>query len=307
VVWTEGRTPPAPWRLRCTWKGASEFALLDRLPAHHRTRILFDVAMMVVAGGLGAFAVHQARRREALEALFREQARVRELERQLFHAERLSTVGRLAAGIAHEINNPLEGMANYLRLAREELDRGEASSAGERFDGVEQGLQRAAAIIRRVLDHASPSSAPGQGTAFDLGEVLTQSLDFVRSRKEFAAIRFEIELNGRPLHVRGSPVALGQAFLNLLLNACEAQPRGGEGVVRAHGEAGRVAVEIADRGPGVPAADRARVFERFYSTKRSSGLGLSICHTLVQQNQGEISVEDRPGGGAIFRVTLPAR
>jgi signal transduction histidine kinase len=230
--------------------------------------------------------------------------RIRELERQLFHAERLSTVGRLAAGIAHEINNPLEGMTNYLRLAEESIERGDGAAARARLDGVRQGLDRAAGIVRRVLSHAEPADALHED--LDVAEVLTSALEFVRSRAEFAAIRFEAEPAAGPAVVRGNAAMLSQVFLNLLLNACEAQPEGGEVKVACRRRGAWIECEVADRGPGVPATRRSRIFEPFETTKRSTGLGLSVCHAIVRRHAGELSVHEREGGGAQFRVRLRA-
>jgi len=302
-VKTEGWSAPAPWILRCARGTEPAAALVDPLAARYRVTLILNVAVMVLALMLGLLAIHQARRGETLEVRAQEEARTRELERQLFHAERLSTVGRLAAGIAHEINNPLEGMANYLGLARDDLSRGDAASAERRLGGVREGLDRAAGVVRQVLAHADPATAPR--VRLDLRPVVAQALEFVRTRKEFAAIRFESDLAPDPLEVQGSATMLGQVFLNLLINACEAQPRGGEVVVRARRESGRAIVEIADRGPGVAPEDVGRIFEPFFSTKQSTGLGLSICHSIVGQHGGEIHLSRREGGGTIFRIELP--
>jgi len=99
---------------------------------------------------------------------------------------------------------------------------------------------------------------------------------------------------------------LGQVAVNLILNACEAQPNGGEMVVSSRSEAGFVVAEFADRGPGIASGDRERVFEPFFSTKDSTGLGLSICHSIVRQHAGDLSVAPRSGGGTVFRMKLPA-
>jgi two-component system C4-dicarboxylate transport sensor histidine kinase DctB len=276
----------------------------EPVAARYRLTIALNLGVMGLALLLGGFAVQQARRRERLEAAAREEARVRELERQLFHAERLTTVGRLAAGIAHEINNPLEGMANYLALAREALARGEVAAGERHLAQVREGLERAAAIVRQVLAHADPAKAPV--TPLDLNQVLREMGRFVRSRKEFGAISLGLDLADGPLLVRGSPVMLGQVAVNLILIACEAQPRGGEVRVASRREEGFAVAEFADRGPGVPEPDRERIFEPFYSTKDSTGLGLSICHSIVRQHGGELSVSPREGGGALFRLRLPA-
>ena len=104
----------------------------------------------------------------------------------------------------------------------------------------------------------------------------------------------------------GSAVMLGQVVLNLVINACEAQPQGGEVRASAEREGDDVLVRIADRGPGVPEAERNRIFEPFFTTKQSTGLGLSVCHSIVAQHRGQLSVEGRPGGGAVFILRLPA-
>ena len=104
----------------------------------------------------------------------------------------------------------------------------------------------------------------------------------------------------------GSQTLLGQVFLNLLLNACEAQPRGGEVRVKTFRDGRSAVVEIADRGPGVPADEAGRIFEPFYSTKNSTGLGLSICYSIVTDHGGTLLVSDRAGGGAVFTIRLPA-
>jgi len=105
--------------------------------------------------------------------------------------------------------------------------------------------------------------------------------------------------------VRGNRALLGQVFLNLILNACEAQPAGGEVLVSTRREADRIIADIADRGPGIPTAEGSRIFEPFFSTKQSTGLGLSICFSIMTQHSGTLAAEERQGGGALFRLTFP--
>jgi signal transduction histidine kinase len=195
-------------------------------------------------------------------------------------------------------------MANYLALAREALARSDTEGAQRHLASVKDGLERTAGIVRGVLAHADPAKAPL--TPLDLVQVLRESGHFMASRKEFGGVRFAFDLDEAPLLVRGSPVMLGQVAVNLMLNACEAQPKGGEVRVSARCENGKVVAEFADRGPGVGETDGARIFEPFYSTKDSTGLGLSICHSIVKQHAGELSVAPREGGGAVFRLKLPA-
>jgi signal transduction histidine kinase len=303
-VTVAGWTSASPWRLRCAQSADVATAFVEPVAARYRTTLALNLGAMSLAVLLGLLAVREVAQRERLEARAREETRVRDLERQLFHAERLTTAGRLAAGIAHEINNPLEGMANYLSLARGALERGDVESARRRLEGVRQGLDRAALVVRQVLAHADPAKAPR--TAVDLNRVLAESTEFVRSRPEFASVRFESALAEAPLTVEGNPIMLGQVALNLIVNACEAQPGGGEVRVSSRAAEGSVLAEVADRGPGIAAADRERIFEPFFSTKNSTGLGLSICHAIVRQHGGRLEARPRPEGGTVFQMTLPA-
>jgi signal transduction histidine kinase len=305
TVAAEGWSEATPWELICERNPAGVLARVEPLAGRYRMTFLLNVAGMSLALLLGAFAIQQMQRRARLEADAQQEAKIRDLERQLFHAERLSTVGRLAAGIAHEINNPLEGMSNYLALARQDLARGDAESGRKRLEGVAQGLKRAEQIVRRVLAHSDPSAAPH--TPIDVGEVLKQSLGFIRERPEFANIRFDLALPDAPLTVSGNAAMLGQVFLNLMLNACEAQPQGGEVSVAGARDDGHIRVEIADRGPGVPDTEAAKVFEPFYTTKNSTGLGLSICYAIARRHDAELKMEPRNGGGAVFKMIFKAQ
>jgi signal transduction histidine kinase len=304
-VVADGWSAPSPWQLRCEQPRERAMAFVEPLAVRYRTTLALSVGAMAMAALLGLLAVREVRQGARLQARAQEEARVRELERQLFHAERLTTVGRLAAGIAHEINNPLEGMANYLSLARDALERGDLDAARRRLDGVRQGLDRAALVVRQVLAQSDSARAP-RGPV-DMARVLAETVEFVGSRPEFSRVRFETALAGAPLLVEGNAVMLGQVALNIIVNACEAQPQGGEVRVSCAGDDGRVVAEVADRGPGIAEAERQRIFEPFFSTKNSTGLGLSICHAIVREHGGEVSALPREEGGTVFRVELPRR
>jgi signal transduction histidine kinase len=195
-------------------------------------------------------------------------------------------------------------MSNYLTLAREDLARGDAASASRRLDGVREGMNRVAGTVRQVLAQAEPGAAPR--VSMDLDPLLAQTLEFVRTRPEFRGVVLSQERTDEPLRVKANAVMLGQVLLNLVLNACEAQPEGGEVVLGAHREKDEISIEVKDRGPGIPANDLARVFEPFYTTKQSTGLGLAICRSIVREHQGDLSASNRAGGGAVFRLSLPA-
>jgi signal transduction histidine kinase len=299
-----GWSSPSPWRLKCVQSRATTVALLEPLSRRYRLALGLNLGVMGLTLLLGFMTVQQLRRRERLESQAREETRVRELERQLFHSERLATVGRVVAGIAHEINNPLEGMLNYLTLAQEDIARGDKPSAERRMNGVREGIERVAAIVEQVLGHADPATAPP--SPVELTSLIRQTVAFVESRRDFAGITFSVDLPEDLLLASGRSVMLGQVLMNLVLNACEAQPGGGQVRLSAARIEGRIQVEIADRGPGIAREDLARIFEPFFSTKGSTGLGLSVCHAIVAQHDGELKARNREGGGAVFSLTLPA-
>ena len=304
AVHASGWSSPSPWRLTCVESRAATVSLLEPLSRRYSLTVGLNLGVMGLTLLLGLLTVHQLRRRERLEGQAREETRVRELERQLFHSERLATVGRVVAGIAHEINNPLEGMLNYLTLAQDDLARRDTAAAERRMGGVREGIERVAGIVRQVLGHADPATAPP--SPVELGALIRQTVAFIESRHTFRGIAFTVAVPEEPLLASGRSVMLGQVLMNLALNACEAQPNGGEVRVSAERDEDRINVEIADRGPGIAPEDLARIFEPFYSTKGSTGLGLSVCHTIVSQHGGELKAQDREGGGTVFRLSLPA-
>jgi signal transduction histidine kinase len=230
---------------------------------------------------------------------------VRELERQLLHSERLASVGRLAAGLAHEINNPLEGVSNYLGLLDEDLAAGGLEGSRELLGLAEEGVGRAAEVIRQVLAYSDPGR--GAMTRLDLREALQRSVDFVRRNPDHRGVEIDVSMPAEPLTVDGNPVTLGQVFLNLLLNASEAQNGGGRLELSAAADDGHAVVRVADRGAGIAPEDLERIFDPFFSTRESTGLGLAVSRGIVDSHGGTLSAANREGGGAVLEVRLPLR
>lgn len=295
--------PPIRWTLERTEEGSRLIESVESLAARYRRTVALNAAIITLSLALGLVAFRQARRSARLAAAAEQQARVRELERQLFHSERLASVGRLAAGLAHEINNPLEGMTNYLSLLREDLAAGRAGEARELVEPLAEGVARVAGILHQVLAFADPGRTPK--SRIDLGAVARRTADFVRANPAHRGIAIAVDLPSEPLPVLGNEVTLGQLLLNLLVNACQAQPAGGEVAVSARRNGGTAVVTVADRGPGLAPEIRERLFEPFQSTRGSTGLGLAVCHGIAGDHGGEIGAEARPGGGTVFRVELP--
>jgi signal transduction histidine kinase len=269
----------------------------------------FNVLVIPLSLVLAGVTLRRVRRVARLEAEAAHRARVQALESQVRHAERLASLGRFAAGIAHEINNPLEGMANYLDLLRDDLERGELADASRWVPRLREGIDRAAGTVQQVLRLAEPGR--GEHRELELAEVVEGTLEFLRGHPDCRSATLTSRVP-RPLTLRGDPQTLGQLLLNLVLNACQAQPEGGEVEVLAatatasEGEGEGVELRVRDRGKGVEPEAADHLFEPFFSTRGSLGLGLAVCEGIVLQHGGWIRLAGRADGpGAEVRVWLP--
>jgi signal transduction histidine kinase len=298
-----GWEPAVTWSLSRQEEGSPLLLSVERLAGHFQLTVLLNLVTVVLVLVLGAYALRQAQRSVRLAAASEQQERLRALERHLARNQRLASVGRLAAGLAHEINNPLEGMANYLELLEEDLEAGDSAAALDQAARIRQGLDRASGVMRRVLQFSQPRGGPRE--TVDVAAVLAETVVFARDLKAFAAVQLEMAPASEPLPVEGDSAGLGQVFLNLVLNAAQVQEAGGSVEVEAETEAGGVRVRVADRGPGVPPDIRDRLFEPFFSARGSTGLGLSVCHGIVRDHGGAIEARPRDGGGSVFEVWLP--
>ncbi|RPJ81521.1 MAG: hypothetical protein EHM18_16810 [Acidobacteria bacterium] len=297
-------TTPIHWTLIRTENQTQLISSVANLAAHYRTTIILNFVVMSLTLVLGILAFGQVRRSALLEAENRHQARVRELERQVLHTERLASVGRLAAGLAHEINNPLEGIGNYLSLLEEDLRDGRTDGCLDLTAGVREGLNRAAGITRQVLALSDPGRSPK--TAVSVKAVVKETFDFVRSNPAFRHVRMELRVPDADLVILGNAITLGQVVLNLILNACEYQDQGGQVEVVLDREDAKARLRVSDRGPGIPEEALPRIFEPFFSTRGSTGLGLSLCHSIVSDHAGQVTAANRTDGrGAVFTVEIP--
>ncbi len=232
------------------------------------------------------------------------------LEAQLVLADRMASVGTLAAGVAHEINNPLAFI-----LANLEFGLGEIRASGgdgEVLRALEEARDGGLRVREIVRDLKAFSRADaGERETVDLRRVLQSALGLAQNEIRHRA-RLEVDVGDVPL-VTGSEHRLGQVFLNLIINAAQAiaEGRAGENVVRAVTATsldGRAVVEISDTGSGIAPEVLPRIFDPFFTTKPvgvGTGLGLSICHGIVSGLGGEIQVDSRLGRGSTFRVLLP--
>jgi signal transduction histidine kinase len=235
--------------------------------------------------------------------------RLHALNEHLVRAEKLAAAGALAAGVAHEVNNPLASISSLIQMLQSRpLGEENEAETREMLRLVSTQITRISQVLRDMLDFARqrpPARAP-----LDLARVVESSLRLAAFDKGFKRLRVTTDLDGRTPQVSADPDQLQQVFLNLLLNARDAMPEGGD--LRVHlgfdEAANEVFVEVADEGHGIPADVLPHVFDPFFTTKRAgAGLGLAVCYGIVTAHGGRVAVESGGGlRGTVVRVALPA-
>jgi len=231
-----------------------------------------------------------------------------EAERRLIQAEKLAAVGEMAAGIAHELNNPLTTVTGFTELVLEEMPDGEVSRSD--LELVLREARRARDVVRRLLDFSRRSES--ERTRVDLNEVLDDVLSLTTHLMHTSGVHLDVSLGKNLPWVSVDRNQMKQVFLNLFHNALQAMPTGGQLFIRsaARQRDGRkwVTASITDTGAGIMPEDRERIFEPFFTTKSSqggTGLGLSVTYGIVSDHGGEIEVESEVGQGTSFTVWLP--
>ena len=235
--------------------------------------------------------------------------RLRALNEHLVRAEKLAAAGALAAGVAHEVNNPLASISSLIQILQSRPP-GEENEAETRamLRLVSTQIERISQVLRDMLDFAR--QRPPAREPLDLARVVESSLRLAAFDKGFKRLRVETSFDARVPRVSADPDQLQQVFLNLLLNARDALPEGGDLRVSLSfdEEAHEVFVEFADNGHGIPEDVLPHVFDPFFTTKRAgAGLGLAVCYGIVTAHGGRVEVESGGGHpGATVRVALPA-
>ncbi|MGZ5499240.1 MAG: ATP-binding protein, partial [Candidatus Aminicenantales bacterium] len=224
------------------------------------------------------------------------------LQQQLLTSEKLASIGLLSAGVAHEINTPLTGISSYVQMLQKKLtDTHYAQILGK----VEAQTDRVAKIVKNLLTFArSPSDASFQRV--DLKQSLEEILSLIDYKLKNMNIRLVLELSAvPPIYAQGE--RLQQVFINIILNALDAMPGGGELGIRLSLEGGAEVVRISDTGTGIKPEHRSRIFDPFFTTKgvgKGTGLGLSISYAIVKEHDGRIDVQSEVGRGSTFSITL---
>jgi len=226
-------------------------------------------------------------------------------QRSLIQSEKLAATGRLAASIAHEINNPLQAIRNCLELILDEAEAGEPLDRAY-LDVAMNELERIRGIIQQMLDLYRPEA--GQMAPIDLNAAVEGVLSLMRKELESQGIVVEAHLDRAKPRVIGRGDQARQVFINLILNAIEAMPEGGKLTLTTHqGTNGIVTVEVTDTGMGIAPENLTRIAEPFFTTKpKGVGLGLTVCHEIIERHQGTLGVTSQVGRGSTFTIRLPA-
>lgn len=233
-------------------------------------------------------------------------AAIRRARAELVQAERLATIGKMAAHITHEIRNPLSSIGLNLELLEEEIARSpEGKESAQLALAIRAEVDRLSRIAEQYLSVARrprPQLAPErlEDLVEELGAFVTPELD-----RGQVSLRVQVDHGGPEILV--DEAQLRQALLNLIRNAREAMPRGGEIVIAVRHRDGAAEITVDDTGPGIPEELRASIFDPFFTTKqRGTGLGLAVTREIIEAHAGTIECEARGGAGTRFRITLPS-
>lgn len=226
----------------------------------------------------------------------------KKIEEELFRATKHASVGRLAAGVAHEIGNPLASISSLVQeLQTEEL----SPFTKESLTTINQHVHRIARIVRNLGDFAR--LYPRQKTPTDLRDILENTLNLIRYDKNFRKIEIRTDVQDTP-KLKIDPDQIQQVFLNLILNARDAMPDGGNLDISVKQDDGHVLMLFADTGRGIDADVRDKVFDPFFSTKgptKGTGLGLSICYSIIKDHGGTIEIDSEKDKGTRFTIKIP--
>jgi two-component system NtrC family sensor kinase len=251
--------------------------------------------------------VRRGRRVSHVLSWFDEITERRALEMRLIASDRLAFLGQLVAGVAHEVSNPLAGIAGCAEalasLACKVRDRKALREALEFRDLIRGEVARCERIVRSLLDTARPSS----GSTAELSATVKTTLRLLERHPAFARVKVVSRIPAR-LAARIDPDSLMQVVMALSINAAKAMPGGGTLTLKASASDGRVLLDVTDSGPGVPPALRSRIFQPFFTTDTVSGngLGLAIARSLVRSRGGDLVYRPRARAGGCFRVVLAA-
>ena len=260
-----------------------------------------------------AVIIYEDGREAATAGIFNDLREKLEVERQLkdahaqlIQSEKLASLGRLAAGVAHEINNPLTGILMYASMMREKLEQDHPLEQNLRY--IIEDTQRCQEIVKNLLAYSRQSNPTRQ--YFQLNEALGESLRLVRDQKLFLHVKVVEDAPAAPVLVNADKNQLCQVVINLIINAVDAMDGNGTLTLRTYEDRPnrKAILEVSDTGGGIPAENISKIFDPFFSTKevgKGTGLGLSMAYGIMEENHGRIYVKDTGPEGTTFALELP--
>ena len=268
-----------------------------RAKGGHEVRVAVSTSTVLTAAG----------EVEGVIAIGQDLSRQRELERRIIQAEKLASLGQLAAGVVHEINNPLTTITMYAEALLQLAPlRGTEAADVEKLERIHESAERIVRLARDLTSYAKPAEEKPE--TIELNSVLDQAARYCEHAfKQAGASLARIYGDALPT-IRGVRANLVQVFVNLLTNACHALPRGGQVSVVTRELSDGVEIEVSDTGAGIEAAHSARIFEPFFTTKpegHGTGLGLTIVQGIIEKHGGTVRVSSAMGKGTTFTVWLP--
>jgi signal transduction histidine kinase len=264
-------------------------------------------SLLVSAGLAAAVLVRWARyRRRMRRTLSRIRASTRRRRVRWRSVQRLAELGTLAGGLAHEIKNPLSTVLLNLQLLQEDLDP--EDSAYSRFRARLNTVSREAARLREILDDflRFAGKIELRRVETDLNVLLEELVDFFAPQAQLNHVQLRFKPHAGPLLIQIDPRLIKQTVLNLMINALQAMPGGGELILSAAADGNIAAIDVIDTGSGIPAEELDKIFLAYYSTKKGgTGLGLAMSQRIIQAHGGQLTVNSEPGKGSDFRIRLP--
>lgn len=259
-----------------------------------------DLEFMSILGNQISVSIENTRLYEAERLLSRQ---LRETQEQLLHSERLAALGELSAKVAHEINNPLGIIKNYLHLTANSVK--DNDEAQKYTDIVEEEINRIARIVKELLDFHKPHKVEMEPT--DIAGLITDLIELMERQFDTANIICKKNYDGTYSKVMASSENLKQVFLNLMINAYDAMENGGTLTVSIEQHEDELVIQLCDTGPGISPELIPRIFEPFFTTKeqgKGTGLGLSVCYGIIRNHNGSILFKNTDNGGC-FEIKLP--
>jgi len=226
------------------------------------------------------------------------------LEDQMVQTEKLTSLGLLAAGVAHEVNTPLAVISNYIQMLAKQIPPDDPRQ--KTIERIVKQTFRASEIVNNLLNFSRTGGA--EPVEIDLNSVLEETLTLVQHPFKTAQVSVVRNYTEKLPPVLGSATRLQQVFLNLFMNARDAMPNGGMLEVRSAAHNGSVEIEVSDTGTGIPSDNIHRIFDPFFTTKatgRGTGLGLSVSYGIIKEHAGKVDVRSTPGKGTSFRLEFP--